>query len=86
MISLDFPGGSDDKESACNAGDPGSINQEDPLEKGMGSQTCILAWRLPWAEKPGGLQSMDRKESGMTERLTHTLRRLLLLLSRFSCV
>ena len=31
---------------------------EDPLEEGMAAQSSILAWRIPWTEKPGGLQSM----------------------------
>ena len=54
-----FPGGSDSKESACNAGDPGSIpGQEDPWEKKMATHSSILAWRIPWTEEPGGLQSM----------------------------
>ena len=54
-----FPGGSDGKESACNAGDLGSIPElEDPLEKGMATHSSILAWRIPWTEKPGGLQSI----------------------------
>ena len=35
-----------------------SLGQEDPLEKGMTIHTSILAWRIPWIEKPGGLQSM----------------------------
>ena len=35
-----------------------SLDQEDPLEKGMATHTSILAWRIPWAEKPGRLQSM----------------------------
>ena len=52
-----FPGGSDGKESACNAGDPRSIlGWEDPLEKGIASYSSILVWRIPWTEKPGGLQ------------------------------
>ena len=47
------------KESACNAGDPGSIlDQEDPLKKGMVTHSSILAWRIPGTEEPGGLQSM----------------------------
>ena len=50
-----FPGGSDGRESACSAGDPG---WEDPLEKGMATHSSILAWRIPWTEEPGGLQSM----------------------------
>ena len=46
---LGFPCGSAGKESACNAGDLGSIpGFEDPLEKGKASHSSILAWRLPW--------------------------------------
>ena len=56
--SLDFPGGSEVKASASNAGYPGSIpGQEDPLEKEMVTHSNILAWRIPWTEEPGGLQS-----------------------------
>ena len=54
-----FPGDSDGKESACNAGDLGSIlDQGDPLEKGMVIHSSILAWRIPWTEEPAGLLSM----------------------------
>ena len=42
-----FPGSSYGKESACNAGDSGSITGEDPLEKGMSTHSSILAWRIP---------------------------------------
>ena len=35
-----------------------SLGQEDPWEKGMATHTSILAWRIPWTEEPGGLQSM----------------------------
>ena len=53
-----FPGGSDSKESACSAGDLGSIlDQEDPLETGMAIHSSILVWRIPWTEEPGGLLS-----------------------------
>ena len=53
-----FPGGSEVKLSAWNAGDLGSIpGQEDPLEKEMATHSSILAWRIPWMEEPGGLQS-----------------------------
>ena len=53
-----FPGGSEDKVTACNAGDPGSIpGLKDPLEKEMASHSSILAWRIPWTDEPGGLQS-----------------------------
>ena len=33
-----------------------SLGQEDPLEEGMATHLSILAWRIPWAEEPGGLQ------------------------------
>ena len=42
-----------------------SLGQEDPLEKGMATHFSILAWRIPWREEPGGLQSMDL-QSGTT--------------------
>ena len=35
-----------------------SLGQEDPLEKEMAIHSSILAWRIPWIEEPGGLQSM----------------------------
>ena len=35
-----------------------SLGWEDPLEKGMATQSSILAWRIPWTEEPGGLQFM----------------------------
>ena len=35
-----------------------SLDWEDPLEKGMATHSGILAWRIPWTEEPGGLQSM----------------------------
>ena len=35
-----------------------SLGWEDPLEKGMATRSSILAWRIPWAEEPDGLQSM----------------------------
>ena len=58
-LVLGFPGGSDSEESSCGAGDPGLIpGSEDSLEKGMATHSSILAWRIPWREEPGGLQSM----------------------------
>ena len=51
-------GGSEVKASACNAGDLGLIpGSEDPLRKEMETHSSILAWRIPWTEEPGGLQS-----------------------------
>ena len=41
-----------------------SLGQEDPLEKGMAIHSSILAWRIPWTEEPGGLQSMRSKRLG----------------------
>ena len=38
-----------------------SLGQEDALEKGIAAHSSILAWRIPWAEEPGGLQSMGSK-------------------------
>ena len=46
-----------------------SLSREDPLEKEMATHSSILAWRIPWMEELGGLQSMGGKESDMTERL-----------------
>ena len=41
-----------------------SLGQEDPLEKGMAIHSSILAWRVPWTEEPGGLQSMGSQRVG----------------------
>ena len=58
-------GGSDGKESVCNAGDMvRSLSQEDSLEKGMATHSNILAWRILWTEEPGGLQSMGLQRVG----------------------
>ena len=38
-----------------------SLGEEDPLEKGMATHTSILAWRIPWTEEPGWLQSTGLK-------------------------
>ena len=35
-----------------------SLGQEDPLERGMATHSSILAWKIPWTEEPGRLQSM----------------------------
>ena len=64
-LFMGFPGGSDSKESACNARDQvRSLGQEDPLEKGMATYSSILAWRTPWTEEPGGLQSSGSQRVG----------------------
>ena len=74
--ALGSPGGSDSKESSCNVGAPASIPGwdpwEDPLEKGMATHSSILAWRIPWTEEPGGLQSMGLQRVGH-DWVTNTL-------------
>ena len=41
-----------------------SLGQEDLLEEGMATHPSILAWRIPWTEEPGGLQSMESQRVG----------------------
>ena len=41
-----------------------SLGREDPLEKGMVTHSSILAWRIPWTEEPGGLQSVGLQRIG----------------------
>ena len=40
------------------------LGQEDPLEKGITTHSSILAWRIPWTEEPGGLQSIGSQRAG----------------------
>ena len=60
---LDFPCGSNIEESACNAGDLGSVLGSG-MEKGMATHSNILAWKTPWTEEPGGWSC---KESDITD-------------------
>ena len=60
-----------------------SLGREDPLEEEMATRSSILAWRIPWAEEAGGLQSMGSKKSWMQlncniehSRVSVTVRRL----------
>ena len=48
------------------------LGQEEPLEKGMATHSSTLAWRIPWTEEPGRLQSMGSYRVDMTEQLTAT--------------
>ena len=41
-----------------------SLDQEGPLEKGMATHSSILAWRMPWTEEPGRLQSLGSETAG----------------------
>ena len=51
-----------------------SLSQEDPLEEGMETHSSILAYKIPRAEEPDGLQSMVSQKLDMTEQLsTHAL-------------
>ena len=65
FVSCDFPGGSDGKASAYNAGEPGSIpgSGRSPGE-GNGNPLQYLAWKIPWTEKSGGLQPMGSQRVG----------------------
>ena len=40
------------------------LGQEDPMEKGMATHSSVFAWRIPWTEEPGGLQSMESQRVG----------------------
>ena len=62
---MGFPGGSEVKASARNAGDLGSIpgSGRSPGE-GNGNLLQYSAWRNPWTEEPGGLQSMGSQKVG----------------------
>ena len=77
LESWGFPGSSDSKESACNAGDLGLNHAEgrspgegtgNPLqyssEKAIAPYSSTLAWKIPWMEEPGRLQSMGSLRVG----------------------
>ena len=49
------------------------LGGEDPLEDGMATHSSVFAWRTPWTEEPGGLQSMGYKELDMTKATEHVL-------------
>ena len=48
-----------------------SLGKEDPQEKKVATQSSILAWKIPWTEEAGRLQSIGSQESDMTEGLNH---------------
>ena len=63
---IGFNGGSDGKESACKAADLGLIPESGGFpEKGNATNSSILAWRIPWTEEPGVLQSMGLPRVGI---------------------
>ena len=49
-----------------------ALGQEDPLEKEMATHSSTLAWKIPWTEEPGRLQSMGSQTVGHTHTHTHT--------------
>ena len=48
-----------------------SLGWEDPLQKGMATHSSILAWRIPWTEEPGWLQSMGSQRVGHNQATKH---------------
>ena len=70
-MTVDFPGGSDGKASACNVG---SLGREDPLEKDMATHSSILAWKIPLIQEPGRLQSMGSQSQTRLSNFTFIFR------------
>ena len=67
LLWAGLPWGSDSEESACDAGNVHSIpgsERSPPLQKGMATHSSVLAWRIPWTDEPGGLQSMGSQRVG----------------------
>ena len=63
-MHVGFPGGSMVKNRLTTQEmQVQSLSWEDPLEKKMATNSSILAWEIPWTEKPGGLQSVGLKKS-----------------------
>ena len=66
-----FPGGASGKETVCQGRrqetQVPSLAGEDPLEEGIATHSSILAWRIPWTEASGGLQSMGSQRVGHFE-------------------
>ena len=64
ITHMDFPGGSVVKNLPASTGDIGEVGWEDPLEEKMATHSSILAWKIPWTEAPGELQSMGLQRTG----------------------
>ena len=86
--SLVFPGGASGKELTCQCRkhktQVRSLGVEDPLEEGMATHSS-LAWRVPWTEEPGGLQS-TRSQRVRHDQVTKHRRNLLLELTFLECL
>ena len=61
---MGFPNDSDGKESACNAGNVGSIPGSGRSPGEMAIHSSICAWKIPWTEEPGGLQALGLQRVG----------------------
>ena len=72
-----FPGGASGKDAREKG--LGSLGGGDPLEEEMATHSSILAWKIPWTEEPGGIQSMGLQRV----RHTHTLGRFHM---HFTCI
>ena len=71
ILKRGLRGGANGREPACQCRrhkmHVRSLGREDPLEEGMTTYSSIHAWRIPWTEEPGGLQSMASQESDVTK-------------------
>ena len=73
-----FPGGASGQEPACQCRRPERCKLGRSLEEGTVTHSRILAWRVPWTEEPGGLQSIGLQSQTRLRRLsTHTHRTLI---------
>ena len=61
-----------------------SLSQEDPLEKEMATHSSILAWRIPWTEEPGGLQSTGSQRVGHEKKIKNKKKKSWTRLSDFT--
>ena len=52
------------KNLPADAGDSGDVSREDPLEEEMATHSSVVAWRIPWTEEPGRVQSMGLQRVG----------------------
>ena len=69
---MGFPSGSDSEKSACREGDLSSIPESGRSPGGgYGTHSSTLAWKTPWTEEPGGLQSMGLQRVGQDWATVH---------------
>ena len=88
-VHLWTSGGSDGKRSPPATRETWiqSLGWEDPLEEGMATHSSILAWRIPWMEQPGGLQSMGSQRVGQdwAQHSHHSTKRVISNCGRYYC-